>query len=133
MLTKEQALAAMDAQIIRVEAERRRRLEFRIARLRTLYPGLRGVPADQVHGLVEAARRDALSQWTLYAVLVVALGLASWFALLAPWLSRETPFQPAMLFWFIPAIGTLNLFVHLHMRAFINGNAHHRRSAVRNH
>jgi hypothetical protein len=127
MLTKEQAIAAMDAQIIRVESERRQRLEVRIGRLRTLYPGLRRVPVDEIHGLVQEARLDALKQWTLYAILVLALGLVSWFALLGPLLDQGASVQPAMLLWFIPAIGTMNLFVYLHMRAFLNG-----RSVLRN-
>src|SRR5262249_37688412 len=104
--------------------ERRQRLEARVGWLRTVYPGLRRVPAEEIPGLLQAARRDALRQWTLYAILLLAMGLASWFAFLGPLLDQPASIQPAMFLWFIPAAGTMNLFVYAHMRAFLNGRAH---------
>ena len=91
MLTKEQALAAMNAQLIRVEAERKRHLERRVGRARVLYPVLRQVPLEAISDLMEQARKYALRQWSLYLVAAVVIAAVSWLELLRPWLGYGPP------------------------------------------
>jgi len=73
MLNKDQALAAMDAQIIRVEAERKRRLERRTRHLTRLYPALKLAPLEQRQAIVFNAGRHTLRRWPIYAVAALVL------------------------------------------------------------
>lgn len=78
MLNKDQALAAMDAQIIRVEAERKRRLERRTGLFTRLYPALRKAPLDAREAIVERARKHSIRRWPLYAMATLTLaGMAA--------------------------------------------------------
>jgi hypothetical protein len=74
MLKKDQALAAMDAHIIRVEAERKLRLERRTRRLTRLYPALKSAPLEQRESLVLVASKESLRRWPLYALAILVLG-----------------------------------------------------------
>lgn len=78
MLSKDQALAAADALILKVEAERRERLERRTSRLVTLYPVLKRVPAEEREALVHAAWKSPVTRWVVAAAALVAVLLALW-------------------------------------------------------
>jgi hypothetical protein len=71
MLTKDQALAAMDAHIIGVRARRAGHLYKRWRRMSFLYPALRQVPYEAREALCEAAVKRALCTWTTYLGLVL--------------------------------------------------------------
>jgi hypothetical protein len=80
LMNKTQALAAMEAQVIRATAERKRRLEKRQQYLLRLYPALKRAPIDLRFDLLREARRHAFRQWSVYAALAVLL-LASGYLL----------------------------------------------------
>jgi hypothetical protein len=119
MLTREQALAAMDAQLIRVEAERKQRLERRVGRFRVLFPILRQVPLEAITDLVDQARKHALRQWSLYVVVALAVAVVSWFVLLRPWLGYGPPVRVNYFAWYFPAAGAVGFVVQRHMRAYL--------------
>ena len=77
MLNREQALAAMDAHIIRVEAERRRRLERRTRWVTRLYPSLRRVPLDARQDLALEATVRALRSWPVYTMVTLVIAIIS--------------------------------------------------------
>jgi len=120
VLNKDQALAAMDAQIIRVEAERTRRLERRVGRFRVLYPALRQVPLEEISHLVEEGRRYAGRRWTTYLSIGLFLAIFAWFVLLAPWLRHGERFAAGYTTWFFATTGAVSLVIHLHVRAYLN-------------
>jgi hypothetical protein len=68
-----QALATMDVQIIRVEAEQRRRMERRTSRFIRLYPSLRWAPLEAREDLAIEASRSVLNSWLAYAIGVAFL------------------------------------------------------------
>jgi hypothetical protein len=78
MLSKDQALAAADALILKVETERRERLERRTARLVTLYPMLKRVPAEEREALVHAAWQSPVTRWVVIVLALVAVLVALW-------------------------------------------------------
>lgn len=119
MLNKDQALAAMDAHIIRVEAERRRRLERRVNYPRMLHPVLRQVPLETIPDLMDRARRYAVRQWTLYLVAACVLAVVTWFLLLRPWLGFGPFRTPVFFSWYLLSMVALGLTFHLHMRAYL--------------
>ena len=119
MLTKDQALAVMDAQIIRVEAERRRRLERRVGRFRVMFPILRQVPLEDIGELVEQARRHTVRQWTVYLVAAAYVAVACWFLLLQPWLGLGPSAEGGYFAWYFLGMVTIVLTVHLHIRAYL--------------
>jgi len=108
VLTKDQALAAMDAHIIRVEAERRQRLERRVGRLRVLFPVLRRVPPEAIIPLVVQARRHTLRQWTFYLVAFATMALPSWLLLLKPWLGFGPPLKVGHFPWYFSGVSIHN-------------------------
>jgi hypothetical protein len=73
MLNRDQALAAMDAQIIRAEADRKFRLERRTRHLTMLYPALRHAPLEERQALVLGASKLLLRRWPIYAIAAIAL------------------------------------------------------------
>lgn len=72
-LNKEQALAAMDAHIIRAEAEQSRRLDARVQRITAMYPSLRSLAPGEREAAVVEARTLAFRHWPFYAILAVTL------------------------------------------------------------
>ena len=72
-LNKDQALAAMDAHIIRAEAEQSRRLNSRVQRITVMFPSLRSLPAQEREAVVAEARVLAFKHWMFYAILAVTL------------------------------------------------------------
>jgi hypothetical protein len=78
MLSKEQAIAAADALILKAEAERSRRIERRTARFVTLYPVLKGAPPEEREALVWAAQATPLNRWVMSSVGLVAALTALW-------------------------------------------------------
>jgi hypothetical protein len=119
VLTKNQALAAMDAQLIRVEAERRQRLERRVGRQRVLFPILRQVPIEDISALVEQARLHTLRQWTFYLVPAAIIAVLSWFVLLRPWLGIGPPIKVSIIPWYFIAMSLMGLTIHQYMRAYL--------------
>jgi hypothetical protein len=117
VLTKEQALAVMDAHIIRVEAERRRRLERRAGRLRVLFPILRQVPIEEVMALVDYARRQILRQWTFYFVAVTLIAVPCGFLLPTAWSGSDPPRWAQHFPWSLCVMGAMGLVIYLHVRA----------------
>ena len=120
MLTKDQALAAMDAHIIRVETERLRRLERRVSFPRRLYPVLRQLPLEAIPDLMDRARRYAMRQWTLYLAAAGVLAVTAWFLLFRPWLGFGSFDDSIFLPWYSLSMAALALTIHLHIRAFLN-------------
>lgn len=119
MLTREQALAAMDAHIIRVEAERRRRLERRTWHLKVMFPALRQVPIESINDLMDQARRHALRQWTLYLVAACLLAVACWFLLMEPWLGLGPSLKENVFPWYFSLMAVMALTINLHIRAYL--------------
>jgi hypothetical protein len=75
MLNRAQALAAMDAHIIRVEAERRHHLQRRTRWITRLYPSLRRVPLDARQDLAMEATVRALRSWPVYTMVVLVIAV----------------------------------------------------------
>jgi hypothetical protein len=118
MLNKDQALAAMDAHIIRAEAEQRRRLEVRVHRITRLYPALRLVPLEERETVVADARAQVFRRWTLYATTAVVLAAS---VLLVVFRDRFTGAGSASALYgavLLPAAG-LNLSIYLHLRSAV--------------
>ena len=118
MLNKQQALAAMDAHIVRVEAERKRRLERRTRRFTILYPALRGVPPEDREAIALRAGKDAARRWPLYAIAALAiLGIGA--AILVP----DNALKSAIVLRVAAAVLVLEIFFgvifYRRMRAFI--------------
>lgn len=78
MLSKDQALAAADALIHRVETERRQRLERRTAFLVRLYPVLRNVLPEERQALVQSAWKSPKTRWVMGAAVLVVVLIALW-------------------------------------------------------
>ena len=118
-LTKEQALAVMDAHIIRVEAERRQRLERRFGRFRIIYPVLRQVPLDAIPDLIQEAGRYARRRWTLYLAATFVVAIAAWFTVLAPWLEIGPSLKGRFFSDYVFIFGTVAFVRYLHIRAYL--------------
>lgn len=97
MLTKNQALAAADALILRAETERRERLERRTARLVMLYPVLKRVPAEDREALVLAARKRPKTRWVMCAVALFAALAGLWAMFGGPALGVDPENRPYLL------------------------------------
>lgn len=101
MLSKEQAIAAADALILKAETERQRRLERRTARLTTLYPVLKNAPLEEREALVWAAQATPLNRWVMAVVALMAVLSAMWAAFGGPSLGihpdEQRPYALAML------------------------------------
>jgi hypothetical protein len=80
VLSKDQALAAADALIFKVETERRLRLERRTALLVRLYPALKHAPPEERRALVWASWNSPVMRWAVGAVTLatVLTGLWAW-------------------------------------------------------
>jgi hypothetical protein len=118
MLNKQQAMAAMDAHIMRVEAERKRRLERRTRRFTFLYPALNDVPPEEGEAIALRAGQHAARRWPLYAIAVLALiGIGS--AILLP----DDTLKSAIVLRVAAAVLGLEIFFgvifYRRMRAFI--------------
>ena len=112
MLTKDQALAAMDAQIVRVRAERQWRLERRVGRLAVVYPALKPVPLEKRAALLEEVNRYAVRRWTVYASAVLVIALMTW--------SLLTNTRGASAMWPLLAFVVVRLVIYLHARSYLN-------------
>jgi len=119
MLTKDQALAAMDAQIIRVDAERAQRLARRTARWTVLYPALKRVPPAARYELLGEARRHTSRQWLLYVIAAFLMVLSSWFLISKPLFGIEPPFRTSPLVFIFASFGVIRLTVDVHIRSFL--------------
>jgi hypothetical protein len=118
MLNKEQALAAMDAQIIRVEAERKKRLERRTGLFTRLYPALRNAPLEEREAIVERARKHSIRRWPLYAIATLALaGIAAAMFLPDDALKSEIVLRVSLCV--LAAELVLAAIFYSHMRSFI--------------
>jgi hypothetical protein len=78
MLTKQQSLAAADALILRVRAEKLRRLERRTARWSVIYPAMRVVPLQEREGLMDAARDAVLRSWLVWTAAALGVSASVW-------------------------------------------------------
>lgn len=116
-LSKKQALAAMDAHLIRVEAETTRRLERRFGHSRVLYPALREVPLRSIEGLMDEAGRYMRRQWTFYVAIFVIVALIA-VLLFRPLLGLGRSIGPSFP-WYSIALGSMALVRYLHIRAFL--------------
>jgi hypothetical protein len=109
----------MDAQLIRVEAERKRRLERRVGRFRIVHPILRQVPLEAIGDLMEEGRKYARRQWSLYLAVALIVALLSWFVVLRPWLHGSSLRANSLVSYFA-AFGTVWLVMQVHIRAYLN-------------
>jgi hypothetical protein len=116
-LNKKQALAAMDAHLIRVEAETTRRLERRFGHSRVLYPALREVPLQSIEGLMDEAGRHMRRQWAFYLAIIVIVALVA-LALFRPLLGLRRSIGPSFP-WYLVAMGAMWFVRYLHIRAFL--------------
>jgi len=121
MLTKDQALAAMDAQIIRVESERKRRLERRVSRLNFAYPSLRHVPIEERIGLVQTANLYAIRRWTAYLPILLIIGAFAFYLLSEPIFGfrPRVKFPPLLLVFLLSAL--VKLVLYSHARSYLDG------------
>jgi hypothetical protein len=84
VLSKDQAVAAADALIHRVETERRERLERSTGRLVRLYPVLKHVPAEDREALVHSAWKSPVTRWVVGVAALTAVLVALWALLGGP-------------------------------------------------
>ena len=118
MLNKDQALAAMDAQIIRVEAERKKRLGRRTALFTRLYPALRNAPLEEREAIVGRARKHSIRRWPLYAIATLTLaGIAA--AMFLPDDAMKSEIVPRVAVFVFIAEAIFAAIFFSHMRSFI--------------
>jgi hypothetical protein len=119
MLTKDQALAAMDAHIIRVDAERAQRLARRAARWTVLYPALKRVPPEARYELLDEARRRTSRQWLLYVIAAFLMVLCSWFLISKPLFGIKPVVRASPLVFIFASFGAIRLTVDMYIRSFL--------------
>lgn len=115
MLNKDQALAAADALILKVEAERRRRLERRTSRWSMLYPAIKLAPLEEREALHLQAEQAPRTRWLVIgsaAVILLALLLAA----LAPDMKFHRPLALSLA---LAAASLLGLVRFLCIRAYL--------------
>lgn len=118
MLNKEQAIAAADALIHRVEVERRQRLERRTALLVRLYPVLKRAPPEEREALVRSAWSSPMVRWVMAAAVLAAVLVALWAVLGWP----SSGMDPAVQRPYFVAMGAASLMgavQYLCIRAFL--------------
>jgi hypothetical protein len=118
MLNKEQAVAALDALILKAETERNSRLERRTARLVFFYPVLRRAPAEEREALVRAARAAPLSLGVISVVALLAVLAIAWALFGGPDLGADPPARPRHLLAILAAF-VLAAAPYLCIRAFL--------------
>jgi hypothetical protein len=117
VLSKDQALAAADALILKVETERRLRLERRTAFLVALYPALKRAPPEERQELVWASWNSLVTRWLVGAVTFVVALMALWVWFGGPSLGIDPARRPYPLV--LAACSAIPVVQYLCTRAFL--------------